>query len=349
MTFNPITGSQNILNHYLSYITSTFYIKDEEIRHNFEEALRGMEIGKGPFIDFTDSFRTGKSILELIEEGVVTKEFKKIAYEGDGAIKLSRPLYAHQEEAIRKVKDERNIVITTGTGSGKTEAFLYPILNSLTNEKESGKLTHGVRALLIYPMNALANDQLKRMRELLRHYPEITFGSFTGETEETERNALAKYKKLNNGEVPIVNERISRERMKSEPPHILITNYAMLEYLLIRPGDNVFFDGPYSNQWQYIVLDEAHTYTGATGIEVSMLMSRLKDRISRGTKIQFILTSATLGEKKDDPHIVEFAQNLSTRSRFEEQDIIRAKRHSFDKVLAGKTWILIFTKLCIKS
>jgi ATP-dependent helicase YprA (DUF1998 family) len=123
MTFNPITGSQNILNHYLSYITSTFYIKDEEIRHNFEEALRGMEIGKGPFIDFTDSFRTGKSILELIEEGVVTQEFKKIAYEGDGAIKLSRPLYAHQEEAIRKVKDERNIVITTGTGQGKQKPF----------------------------------------------------------------------------------------------------------------------------------------------------------------------------------------------------------------------------------
>ena len=108
----------------------------------------------------------------------------------------------------------------------------------------------------------------------------------------------------------------------------------MLEYLLIRPGDNVFFDGPYSNQWQYIVLDEAHTYTGATGIEVSMLMSRLKDRISRGTTIQFILTSATLGEEKDNPHIVEFAQNLSARSKFEEQDIIRAKRHSFDKILA---------------
>ena len=344
MTFNPITGSPNILNHYLSYITSTFYIKNEELRHNFEEALRGMAIGKGPYIDFTDSFRTGKTLLELIEEGVVTQEFNKIAYEGEGTIKLNRPLYAHQEEAIRKIQKERNVVITTGTGSGKTEAFLYPILNSLTNEKEQGRLTHGVRALLIYPMNALANDQLKRMRELLRHYPEITFGSFTGETEETERNALAKYKKLNNGEVPLANERISRERMKSEPPHILITNYAMLEYLLIRPDDNVFFDGQYSNKWQYIVLDEAHTYTGATGIEVSMLMSRLKDRISRGTKIQFILTSATLGEEKDNPHIVEFAQNLSAKSKFEEQDIIRAKRHSFDKVLARKDVDINFYK-----
>ena len=334
MTFNPITGSQNILDHYLSYITSTFYIKDEELRRNFEEALKRMDIGKGPYIDFTDSFLTGKTLLELIEEGVVTREFNKIAYEGEGTIKLSRPLYAHQEESIRKIQKERNVVITTGTGSGKTEAFLYPILNSLTDEKERGTLTHGVRAVLIYPMNALANDQLKRMRELLRHYPEITFGSFTGETEEIERNALAKYKKLNNRESPLINERISREKMKAEPPHILITNYAMLEYLLIRPNDNVFFDGQYSDKWQYIVLDEAHTYTGATGIEVSMLMSRLKDRIFRETKIQFILTSATLGEEKDNLDIVEFARNLSAGSTFEEEDIIRAKRHSFDNVHA---------------
>lgn len=334
MTFNPSTGSQNILNQYISYIKSTFYIKDTKLRTNFEKALGEIGLGKGPYIDFTDSFLPGESLAELIEEGVVSKEFKKLAHEGEGSVKLTRPLYIHQEKSIRKIGVGKNVVVTTGTGSGKTESFLYPILNSLMHEKEQGTLSHGVRALLIYPMNALVNDQLKRMREVLHEYPDITFGSFTGETEEEENKALDKYKKLNNGSTPIANERISRKKMKAMPPNILITNYAMLEYLLIRPDDNVFFDGPQANNWKYIVLDEAHTYTGATGIEVSMLMSRLKNRIHREGEIQYILTSATLGDEKDNPNIMEFAQNLSAGSVFEESDIIRAERHSFDHIPA---------------
>ena len=165
MTFNPSTGSQNILNQYISYIKSTFYIKDTKLRTNFEKALGEIGLGKGPYIDFTDSFLPGESLAELIEEGVVSKEFKKLAHEGEGSVKLTRPLYIHQEKSIRKIGVGKNVVVTTGTGSGKTESFLYPILNSLMHEKEQGTLSHGVRALLIYPMNALVNDQLKRMRE----------------------------------------------------------------------------------------------------------------------------------------------------------------------------------------
>ena len=133
-------------------------------------------------------------------------------------------------------------------------------------QKEAGKLSDGVRALIIYPMNALANDQMKRMRRLLADYPDITFGSYTGETEKEDSKAISKYMSLNNSQKPIANERISRNQMKKNPPHILITNYAMLEYLLLRPDDNVFFHGINAQNWKYIILDEAHTYTGATGI-----------------------------------------------------------------------------------
>jgi len=88
------------------------------------------------------------------------------------------------------------MVVTTGTGSGKTECFLYPILNILLNESDSKTLSPGVRALLLYPMNALANDQMKRLRELLEYVPEITFGAYTGETKDSDREALSNYQDL---------------------------------------------------------------------------------------------------------------------------------------------------------
>ncbi|MGT2548893.1 DEAD/DEAH box helicase, partial [Streptococcus milleri] len=146
-------------------------------------------------------------------------------------------LYAHQDAALRKVRAGRNVVVATGTGSGKTESFLLPILDDLVRESEAGTLGPGVRALLLYPMNALANDQLKRLRQLLADRPEITFGRYTGDTRNSEREARENFSVLNPGEPILPNELLSRERMRETPPHILLTNYAMLEYLLLRPLD----------------------------------------------------------------------------------------------------------------
>ena len=155
----------------------------------------------------------------MISDGVLNPDFEKIPDI------YGKTLYKHQESSIRKLGTGKNVVVSTGTGSGKTESLLVPILNSLMNERaNSKKLTPGVRALLIYPMNALANDQISRLRSLLADYPYITFGSYTGQTEEKEERALAKYKSLNNGQKPLKNELISRERMKDTPPHIHITN-----------------------------------------------------------------------------------------------------------------------------
>lgn len=327
MSLNPLVASENIIEKYLRYIETTFYIDDKDYMKQFKSFLEKKDFfAKGPYLDFSDSFEFGKSINQLIDEDILSNEFK--ALYRDNPNLLTRSLYKHQELSIRKIREERNLVVTTGTGSGKTESFLLPIINYLMDQKVEGSLNDGVRALIIYPMNALANDQMKRMRELLANYPDITFGSYTGETEKEDKNALSKYMSLNSGQKPLLNERISRNQMKERPPHILITNYAMLEYLLLRPADNVFFHGEYSNEWKFIVLDEAHTYTGATGIEVSMLLRRLKNTLATRENIRFILTSATLGDEKDNKEICDFASRLCTGVTFDENSIVRAFRFS---------------------
>jgi superfamily II DNA/RNA helicase len=318
--FRPLEASKNIVNKYKRYLLTTFKIKDQDYHRQFEEQLnKPNEIAKGPYLDVTDAFLKEKTIDELIKEGILSPEFYKLDSEKFPVYK--RPLFKHQINSIKKALAGKNIVVSTGTGSGKTESFMIPILNSIMREKEKGTLGPGVRAILIYPMNALANDQVYRFRELLKNYSHITFGCYTGETEEYEKEAIEKYKILNNNENPLKNELLSRERMRNAPPNILITNYAMLEYLMLRPGDKIFFSSEYSHLWKFIVLDEAHVYRGATGIEVSMLLRRVKAYINRDD-IQFILTSATLGDEKSNDEVAYFATQLCS-SEFKTEDIVR--------------------------
>lgn len=319
MSFSPVEASKAISEKYFRYLNTAFNIGGP-YSEEFKQLLKSNDsLAKGPYLDVTDTFKSGKSIVELIDEGILPKDFSRIN------LHQTRPLYLHQEKALRKIaKENRNIVVSTGTGSGKTESFLIPILRELVKENEEKTLTPGVRALLVYPMNALANDQIERLREILCEYPEITYGVYTGQTERKRERALAVYKSLNENKTPKKNELISREEMIDSPPHIFITNYAMLEYLMVRPNENVFFDGEYAHNWKFIVFDEAHVYNGSTGIEVSMLFRRLKAKLGTDD-IRYILTSATLGGKEDDEQVAEFAKNLCNAPFFAE-DIIRAER-----------------------
>lgn len=323
MGFDILKASKNITDKYVTYLKTMFDISDNDYKKLFEEEFTKMgSFSNGPYLEVIDSFESGSSIDELISEGILNKDFKYI----DDI--YSRTLYKHQETAVRKLAKGKNIVVSTGTGSGKTESFLIPILNSLMEEKkEKGFISPGVRALIIYPMNALANDQISRLRNLLENYKDITFGAYTGQTDYNEEEALIKYSRLNDNKQPNDNELISREKMIDSPPHILITNYSMLEYLMIRPKEKYFFTGEYASEWKYIVLDEAHIYSGSTGIEVSMLISRLKAYINN-PELRFILTSATLGDDKMNKEVVGFAENLCGQEFFEE-DVIRANRVNY--------------------
>ncbi len=319
MAFSPVEASKSITEKYYRYLKTSFSM-NPPYKDEFEKLIdSGNSFASGPYLDVTDAFDKGQSIEKLIAEGLLPVSFSRIN------MNQTRTLYKHQERALRKVlSDNRNIVVSTGTGSGKTESFLLPILADLVKEFESGELNDGVRALLIYPMNALANDQTERLRSILKDFPEISFGVYTGQTKQKEEDALAEYKSLNNNASPIPNEYISRDKMINNPPHILITNYAMLEYLMLRPRDSVFFSQQHAKKWKYIVFDEAHVYSGSTGIEVSMLFRRLKAKL-QNNNIRFILTSATLGDEKDNFDVADFAEKLCN-AHFSEEDIIRAKR-----------------------
>ena len=340
MSIDPIKLTQNIRESYIRYLTSTFRLRDNNLRKLFHQEVKKFWFTNGPILEATPPFKQGCSIKDFINRGILTEEFRHFIFQAFPYFKKN-PLYLHQEKAISKLLNGRNVIIASGTSSGKTECFLLPIYNHLINENKKGKLTHGIRALLLYPMNALVNDQLRRLREIARVLEErlpnitITFGRYVGNTPETKIQGEDKFRLTNPGIEPVKSELLSREEMRSNPPHILITNYAMLEYLLLRPKDSSFFDGEYAKHWKFLILDEAHTYSGATGIEIGMLIRRLKDRVCENMKgdLQCIATSATLvKEEKDFEKVAIFGRNLFGE-RFEwdqndenKQDIIKGEK-----------------------
>ena len=316
---NPIERSQYIDCKYKEYLKSSFEFGKSHLQKLFVDQLEKEKLFKGPYVDLSFPFQRGKNIESLIEEGVVCKSFKRL-----DDINFTRPLYSHQEESIRTIGKGHSAIITTGTGSGKTESFLYPILNDLLFDVEKGNKEVGVRAIFLYPMNALVNDQIDRIRKILMHCPEITFGFFTGDTpEKATANTRKKLGEENDVVIPD-NELVSREEIRENPPHLLFTNYSMLEYLLIRPNDYAIFEEQRLQNWKYVVLDEAHTYNGSLGIELSLLLRRLTGLAPK--RPQFILTSATLGQQgKSEADIIKFATSL-TSAEYEIGDIIFSKR-----------------------
>jgi hypothetical protein len=346
MSLHPLESTQRLRDAYTRYLKTIKPFQDDQLRKEFAQALEvSGRLMKGPLVEVSPPFQAGSSIQNLVTQGVLSPSFAQLC--SDEYLSYTRPLYVHQERAIRKAVMGRNLVVSTGTGSGKTESFLIPVLNQLLAEEETGTLSEpGVRAIFLYPMNALANDQMKRLRRILRSYPHITFGRYVGETVDTPQEAIEAFQK-NYPEEPVVrNELQSRREMQARPPHILLTNYAMLEYLLLRSEDSALFDGDTGRYWRFIVLDEAHVYNGANATEIAMLLRRLRDRVTVGDHdrpLQGIATSATLGSGSDDfPAVVDFATKLFNlpfewiNNDIGKQDVIAAER--IPVAALGETW-----------
>lgn len=360
---DPIATSDSLRETYLRYLITTFGLKNDKLAEQFRGLARNSEgLFRGPILEATPKYRQDQSLLELLleENPILSEQFLEFAPglsedKVDRALKMERKLYTHQSKAIRKIVGQnRNVVVATGTGSGKTECFLLPIIDHLLKERATNRLGPGVRALLVYPMNALANDQVKRLRKMLPPETGITFGRYTGQTKQTYGDGLNSYNQ-ENGSFPQANELFCRDQIlgkepsKKEwvhadypvfvgPPNILLTNFAMLEYLLMRPGDSNLFDGIYGESWRFLVLDEAHVYTGAQGTEIGYLMRRLKDRVCRSQpgKLLCIATSATIGadDKNSRQKVADSFENLFGE-KFDANDIITSDTIPLKEFVAG--------------
>jgi ATP-dependent helicase YprA (DUF1998 family) len=228
--------------------------------------------------------------------------------------------YGHQAAAFERLSSKfhnrpQPTLVTTGTGSGKTEAFLYPILDHVLRAKAAG--VTGMKALILYPMNALANDQAERLARLIAEYPElsgVSAGLYTGEQSTGGRTKV--------GDEGLITD---RSLMHAAPPDILLTNYKMLDHLLLHP-DRADVWRLSAESLQYVVLDEFHTYDGAQGTDVAMLLRRLgltvkahwtdaspvtdDDRARPLGHITPVATSATLGSKAEPTDMLGFAHTV---------------------------------------
>ncbi len=327
----PLALAREVQERYLGYLRTSFFFRDPELRRSFEDELGRGTLVKGPYIESTPVYERTANTQTVLRD--LLGEPTDAAFLQ--ALHPDRSLYAHQEQALRAIAEGRNVVVATGTGSGKTEAYLLPILAELYRQSLDSRAAPGVRALILYPMNALANDQRRRLGEIAEDLARrgssfsFSFGRYTGETPEDERDGRRNAGQHIQGRY--AGELVLRREMRERPPDILLTNYSMLEYMLLRPDDSPLFDNGRSLTWNFLVLDEAHLYRGAKGIEMAMLLRRLKERLEAGGldhRLRCVATSASLrGGQDDRVGLACFAAELFDEP-FGEGDILLEKRTS---------------------
>ncbi len=295
--FNPFSTLEDIQRDYLSYVESFQQIKSQEIKNWIEARLEGGGLlWKPPYIQISLPFMQGEPLEKLVDEGILHSGVLKFA-RSEKNDPNSAPIspYLHQIEAIRTLHQGGNVIVATGTGSGKSFAFGIPIVSTALKLKERG--VKGIKAVIVYPMNALANNQYDDFTERL-HRSGLRIGRYTGDTKTNPEKALALYQTLTGRKVPYDCEVLSRAEIQADPPDILMTNYVMLELLLTRFEDRTLFR--HQGVLKYLVLDEVHTYSGKKGADVAALIRRLKQHTGTIGKLTCIGTSATVESGEDE-------------------------------------------------
>lgn len=314
----------------VDYLTTTFALADPEAAQALSEFLEDPQDGmfKGPYLRLRLPFRpAAEGWQSSLDWGP------------------SLTPYGHQAEAYKRLTtidlgpDKPRplpTLVTTGTGSGKTEAFLHPILDHCVRANRAG--VTGTKAIVLYPMNALATDQAGRLTSLLTSRPElssVTAGIYIGEKEGVQRTKVSS--------LGLINDRAT---MRETPPDILLTNYKMLDQLLLRQQDQPIW-AKCATSLTYLVLDEFHTYDGAQGTDVAMLLRRLgialkshwtdddpavtdEDRARPLGRLTPVATSATLGDKGDPSTMVAFAETVFGE-QFPPDSVVTESRLALDE------------------
>lgn len=216
------------------------------------------------------------------------------------------PGYSHQESAWQRLSTQHqgaNTLVATGTGSGKTECFLYPVLDHCARARTAGEA--GIKALVIYPMNALASDQARRIAHLVATVPAfagLRVGLYVGGNGQTPGEGMVMTP------TGIITD---RDTLRKQPPDVLLTNYKMLDYLMLRPKDRELWASNTPTTLRYVVVDELHTFDGAQGTDLALLLRRLRARLKIDSSHLICAgTSATLGGTSDTAPLREYARQV---------------------------------------
>ena len=304
----PIDIIERVKTTYKSYIKTSFPVIDDDLRAQMHTLIEQDNLlWRGPYLSLQRPYERAPHTLSEVQSklGLHPKLLTAGEYVDDKGERHAPfgewQLYTHQQEAIEQMLARQNTIISSGTGSGKTEAFLIPIMDHCL--KNPGP---GIRSLILYPMNALANDQYERFAKYLAGTG-VTFARYTGDTPEDEHDAENNNKELRPEQLCAEAVWYRRDiRHPQKLPNILMTNYSMLEYLLLRKLDRQLFD----ERLQFLVLDEVHTYHGARGIEVACLIRRLKEHVGKlDNKLICVGTSATV-KGEDTAPVARFASEL---------------------------------------
>lgn len=302
----PLVAARHIQTGLIDYVETTFPMTNKPFRGSVHAlAQQTGALTQDPFVSVKLPFRTAGEQEEFPFDECLHPEY--------------RP-YAHQMHAFRRIAAGLPTLVATGTGSGKTECFLYPILDYCYRQRRLGNI--GIKAVLVYPMNALAADQAKRLAELIYNSPElrnnVTAGMYVGRSSQGQ-----------SGENRVMSEHniiTSHEVLLKTPPDILLTNYKMLDYLLVRPEDSQLWRNNGSDTLKYFVVDELHTFDGAQGTDLACLLRRLTDRLHADPKrMCFVGTSATMGGEDTVRGVCEYAQQIFN-SVFDKDSVIAEDR-----------------------
>ena len=295
-----------VIGEYKQFATSFTRIHAADIREQVEAIYAQQKYWPEPLIQLNPNYKRTTSVAELVRKGVLEPECEQI-FRTPSSAEHPRGetigLYKHQEQAIGIAADGESYVVTTGTGSGKSICFFIPIVNAVLADKRKGggKRT---RAIVIYPMNALANSQQEELEKFLANTSEprpITFARYTGQEDSDERRRVAE-----------------------NPPDILLTNFMMLELLMTRQEvvDRQVMGN--CEGLNFLVLDELHTYRGRQGADVALLVRRLRERLSP-TRLQCVGTSATMaseGSLQDKNRVVAQVASRLFATKIDDSNVV---------------------------
>ncbi|MGH8544709.1 MAG: DEAD/DEAH box helicase, partial [Gammaproteobacteria bacterium] len=270
---NVFSLRERVVAEYASFARSFISIRDTRILEHVERSVKEGLLWPEPLIQLNPSYERAETVEQLVQQGLLHEGCGRIfripsASGGTGSIRLHR----HQAEAIRSAAKGRSYVLTTGTGSGKSLAFMIPIVDLVLREGSGGR----VKAIVVYPMNALANSQVGELEKFLSAVDpkdSVTFARYTGQENDEER-----------------------QKIIAVPPDILLTNYVMLELLLTRPYEKQLIRA--AQGLRFLVFDELHTYRGRQGADVSLLIRRTRDALA-AERLQCVGTSATIAATGD--------------------------------------------------